>query len=113
MRRVAVTGLGAVTPLGLDAPSTWRAALAGESGVDFIEAFDPGEFPVRKTAIGRRPKIPSPYNDRKARDRNKKPMAGSVQFSQQRPGLCQNGESSRRLSFQPFCERLRRRNGPR
>src|ERR671928_165617 len=36
MRRVAVTGLGAITPLGLDAPSTWRAALAGESGVDFI-----------------------------------------------------------------------------
>src|SRR5881275_291318 len=50
MRRVAVTGLGAVTPLGLDAPSTWRAALAGESGVDFIQAFDPSEFPVRIAA---------------------------------------------------------------
>jgi beta-ketoacyl-acyl-carrier-protein synthase II len=50
VRRVAVTGLGAVTPLGLDAPSTWRAALAGESGVDFIRAFDPSEFPVRIAA---------------------------------------------------------------
>src|SRR5947207_15210062 len=50
MRRVAVTGLGAVTPLGLDAPSTWRAALAGESGVDFIQAFDPSQFPVRIAA---------------------------------------------------------------
>ena len=29
MRRVAVTGLGAITPLGLDAPSTWKAAVAG------------------------------------------------------------------------------------
>src|SRR6188472_4257498 len=47
MKRVAVTGLGAITPLGLDVPSTWRAALAGESGVDFIEAFDPSDFPVR------------------------------------------------------------------
>ena len=37
MRRVAVTGLGAITPIGLDAPSTWRAAVAGESGVDFIQ----------------------------------------------------------------------------
>src|SRR3954454_1514707 len=46
-RRVAVTGLGAITPLGLDVPSTWRAALAGESGVDFIKAFDPSDFPVR------------------------------------------------------------------
>jgi 3-oxoacyl-[acyl-carrier-protein] synthase II len=50
MRRVAVTGLGAVTPLGLDARSTWRAALAGESGVDFIQAFDPSDFPVRIAA---------------------------------------------------------------
>ena len=38
MRRVAVTGLGAITPIGLDAPSTWRAAVAGESGIDFIQA---------------------------------------------------------------------------
>ena len=47
MRRVAVTGLGAITPIGLDAPSTWRAAVAGESGVDFIQTFDASEFPVR------------------------------------------------------------------
>ena len=46
MPRVAVTGLGAVTPLGHDAQSTWRAALAGESGIDFIRAFDPSGFPV-------------------------------------------------------------------
>jgi 3-oxoacyl-[acyl-carrier-protein] synthase II len=50
MTRVAVTGLGAVTPLGLDVPSTWRAALAGESGIDWITAFDAGEFPVRVAA---------------------------------------------------------------
>jgi 3-oxoacyl-[acyl-carrier-protein] synthase II len=47
MRRVAVTGLGAITPIGLDAPSTWRAAVAGECGIDFIQAFDASEFPVR------------------------------------------------------------------
>jgi len=50
VRRVAVTGLGAVTPVGNDAPSTWRAAVAGESGIDFIRAFDAGEFPVRVAA---------------------------------------------------------------
>src|SRR5436853_2977320 len=50
MRRVAVTGLGAVTPLGNSAPETWRAALAGESGIDWIRAFDAGEFPVRVAA---------------------------------------------------------------
>src|SRR3954449_7207954 len=50
MRRVVVTGLGAVTPLGGDAPSTWRAAVAGESGIDFIRSFDASEFPVRVAA---------------------------------------------------------------
>jgi 3-oxoacyl-[acyl-carrier-protein] synthase II len=39
-----------VTPIGNDAPSTWRAAVAGESGVDFIRAFDPAGFPVRIAA---------------------------------------------------------------
>jgi 3-oxoacyl-[acyl-carrier-protein] synthase II len=47
MRRVAVTGLGAITPIGLDAPTTWAAAVAGESGVGFIETFDASGFPVR------------------------------------------------------------------
>jgi 3-oxoacyl-[acyl-carrier-protein] synthase II len=50
MKRVVVTGLGAVTPIGADAPSTWRAAVAGESGIDFIRSFDASEFPVRIAA---------------------------------------------------------------
>jgi beta-ketoacyl-acyl-carrier-protein synthase II len=47
MRRVAVTGLGAVTPLGHDARSTWEAVLAGRSGVDWIRSFDASGYPVR------------------------------------------------------------------
>ena len=50
MRRVAVTGLGAVTPLGNDARSTWGATVAGDSGIDWIRAFDPGDAPVRIAA---------------------------------------------------------------
>src|SRR5438445_1557281 len=50
MRRVAVTGLGAVTPLGNDARSTWRAAVAGESGIDWIRSFDASSFTVRIAA---------------------------------------------------------------
>jgi 3-oxoacyl-[acyl-carrier-protein] synthase II len=50
VRRVVVTGFGAVTPLGKDAPETWRAALAGESGIDWIRAFDANGFPVRVAA---------------------------------------------------------------
>ena len=47
---MAITGLGAVTPIGGDAPATWRAAVAGESGVDFIRSFDASGFPVRIAA---------------------------------------------------------------
>jgi 3-oxoacyl-[acyl-carrier-protein] synthase II len=47
MSRVAVTGIGIVSPLGLDAASTWKAALAGESGIGWIEAFDTAGLPVR------------------------------------------------------------------
>ena len=50
MRRVAVTGLGAITPVGNDARSTWNAAVAGESGIDWIRAFDPDGLPVRIAA---------------------------------------------------------------
>jgi 3-oxoacyl-[acyl-carrier-protein] synthase II len=50
MRRVAVTGLGAVTPLGNDVRSTWDSALAGRSGVDWIRSFDASEYPVRIAA---------------------------------------------------------------
>ncbi|HSS73968.1 MAG TPA: beta-ketoacyl-ACP synthase II [Gaiellaceae bacterium] len=50
MRSVAVTGLGAMTPLGNDWRSTWDAAVAGRSGIDFISAFDASEYPVRIAA---------------------------------------------------------------
>ena len=50
MKRVAVTGVGAITPLGLDAPSTWRTAVAGQSGIDWIKAFDASDFSVRVAA---------------------------------------------------------------
>ena len=46
MRRVAITGVGAVTPLGNDVATTWEAALAGKSGIDEIRAFDTDGLPV-------------------------------------------------------------------
>ncbi len=46
-RRVVVTGLGAVTPVGLTVPETWDSILAGKSGIRPITAFDVSAFPVR------------------------------------------------------------------
>jgi beta-ketoacyl-acyl-carrier-protein synthase II len=47
VKRVVITGVGAVTPLGLDAPSSWAAALEGQSGVGRVTLFDPTDFPVQ------------------------------------------------------------------
>lgn len=46
-RRVVVTGLGAVTPLGLTAEETWQGLVSGQSGIHTIERFDPSELPVQ------------------------------------------------------------------
>jgi 3-oxoacyl-[acyl-carrier-protein] synthase II len=46
MRRAVITGLGAVTPVGNDVPSTWEALVAGRSGVAAISRFDASDYPV-------------------------------------------------------------------
>ena len=46
-RRVVVTGLGLVTPLGITVEATWAGLLAGKSGAGPITKFDASNFPVR------------------------------------------------------------------
>jgi 3-oxoacyl-[acyl-carrier-protein] synthase II len=48
--RVFVTGVGIVSPLGLDAPTTWEGLVAGRSGVGRITHFDPTDFEVQIAA---------------------------------------------------------------
>lgn len=47
MRRVVITGMGAVTPLGNDVETTWQSLAAGRSGVGPLSTFDTEGFPVR------------------------------------------------------------------
>jgi len=49
-RRVVVTGMGLVTPLGSDRETVWKRLLAGESGVDYITLFDAANFPTKIAA---------------------------------------------------------------
>lgn len=46
-RRVAITGLGVVSPLGNDVATTWDGLVAGRSGAGPITKFDPAQLPVR------------------------------------------------------------------
>ena len=47
MRRVVITGLGTVSPLGLSVKETWEAILQGKSGIRPITAFDIDDLGVR------------------------------------------------------------------
>ena len=49
-RRVVVTGLGLVTPVGNTVEETWSALMKGQSGVDFIKKFDTEKFSVKFAA---------------------------------------------------------------
>ena len=46
-RRVVVSGLGAVTPVGITVPETWDSIVSGKSGIRPITSFDVSAFPVR------------------------------------------------------------------
>ncbi len=49
-RRVVITGLGIVSPVGLNLKETWDNIVAGKSGVVMIDSFDTSEFPVKIAA---------------------------------------------------------------
>lgn len=63
-KRVVVTGMGSITPLGNDVKSYWEGLMAGRSGVDLIDKFDTSEYP---TKIGAQVKDfnPEDFIDRK------------------------------------------------
>src|SRR5689334_14325164 len=55
MRRVVVTGLGLVTPLGSGVELTWKRLLEGRSGANRITAFDPADYACQVACEVKRP----------------------------------------------------------
>ena len=69
-RRVVVTGLGVVSPLGNELPAFWEHLLAGQTGVDKIKSFDASNFETQVAAevkeFDPNPAFPSPKEVRRA-----------------------------------------------
>ena len=63
--KVVVTGMGVVSPLGLDVPSTWQGLVSGRSGIDYITLFDPEPL-ESKIAAEVKNFDPAQYLDRKS-----------------------------------------------
>lgn len=58
-RRVAITGIGAVSPLGHTADETWQNLMSGKSGMAIIEQFDASHFPTRFAAEVKQFQLPA------------------------------------------------------
>lgn len=63
-RRVVVTGIGCITPLGAGLNTFWEALLAGKSGIDYITRFDTTDYPT-KVAAEVKDFVPENYIDKK------------------------------------------------
>ena len=46
-KRIVITGMSAITPLGLNVTESWDGLVNGRSGIDYITAFDTSEYPVK------------------------------------------------------------------
>jgi 3-oxoacyl-[acyl-carrier-protein] synthase II len=80
--RVVVTGMGAITALGLDLASTWDGLVAGRSGIGPITQFDPSRLTVR-IAAEVRDFDPSSVLDRKEQRRNDRYVQFALVAAQQ------------------------------
>ena len=97
-RRVVVTGLGMVTPLGNDVDSTWTALLAGESGAGPITQFDTTGYPV-SFACELKDFEPTTWIDHKSARRMDR-------FTQLAIAAARQAEANSGLEIAPISERV-------
>jgi 3-oxoacyl-[acyl-carrier-protein] synthase II len=98
-RRVVITGMGAMSPLGLDVNELWDGLINGRSGIDAITSIDTSNYPV-KLAGEVKQFEPERYMDRKEARRmarfSQLAVAASVEATEQ-AGLANSGVDPERL----------------
>lgn len=97
-REVAITGLGAVTPLGTTVDTTWTALCAGARGGGQIQRFDPQEAELRTTIANEVDEVPSiPWNV----DKQAAGLAALYGLGAAREALADAGYDPRAPSWDP------------
>jgi 3-oxoacyl-[acyl-carrier-protein] synthase II len=94
-RRVVVTGVGMVTPVGVGVEATWTALLAGGNGVRRIERFDASEFPVTFAAECALPGDGAGLKAALVEVALSEALAGSRPRGGPRTGVCVGSEAAR------------------
>jgi len=97
--RVVVTGLGAVSPLGLSADESWKSAIQGVSGVGPITLFDAGDFLVQIACEvkGFRPEAFMDAREARRRDRFEQFAAAAAKEALEQAGLPDERSDPRRI----------------
>ncbi len=85
MRRVVVSGIGAVTPLGGDIKSTWKNLIKNKSGANLISKFDASDF---QTKISCDIKVPEAIEDMVDEIWSEGPLTGTKNFGTYRASNC-------------------------
>ena len=99
-RRIVVTGVGVINPLGNDVETVWKAVCNGESGVGYTTIFDATNFPTRISAEIKNWDIADCGEDPelwKFRGRHTKFAAGAAKQAMQAAGLLDGVEDPRRF----------------
>ena len=96
-RRVVITGLGAVTPLGNDIETTWDNLTAGKSGANRITAFDASEYPVNFACELKEfdPKVWIDHKQARRMDRFAQMITAAARQAESDAGLDVAGEAER------------------
>jgi 3-oxoacyl-[acyl-carrier-protein] synthase II len=89
MRRVVVTGMGIISPLGQSVEASWEALIAGQSGVGPITQFDTTDYMVKIAAEVKDwdPEQYMPAKDARRRDRYQQFVVGAAQQAMAHSGL--------------------------
>jgi len=115
MRRVVITGLGMVTPLGWGVEHTWKALLAGKSGAGRITAFDPTDYACKIACEvprvdgrgGGSPDMPGVYDpDKTMSPRDQRRVDDFILY-----GMAAVDEAVRDADWMPEDEHERQRTG--
>ena len=115
MRRVVITGLGMVTPLGWGVDHTWKALLAGKSGANRISAFDPTDYACKIACEvpridgrgGGGPDVPGSYDpDKTMSPRDQRRVDDFILY-----GMAAVDEAVRDADWMPTDEHERQRTG--